>query len=43
MFASTPSKVAVAVVVLALVLVPAPLLPPLGATGKGQAIQRPKI
>jgi hypothetical protein len=38
MFASTQSKVATAVVVLALVIVPAPLLPPLGLTGKVQSI-----
>jgi hypothetical protein len=37
MFASTQSKAA-AVVLLALVIVPAPLLPPLGLTGKVQAI-----
>jgi hypothetical protein len=38
MFASTQSKAAAAVVLLALVIIPAPLLPPLGLTGKVQAI-----
>jgi hypothetical protein len=37
MFASTPSNAA-AVVLLALVIVPAPLLPPLGLTGKVQSL-----
>jgi hypothetical protein len=37
MFASTKSKAA-AVALLALVIIPAPLLPPLGLTGKGQSI-----
>jgi hypothetical protein len=38
MFASTKSKVAAAVVLLALAIVPAPLLPPLGLTGRVQSL-----
>jgi hypothetical protein len=38
MFASPSTKVAAAVVLLALVFVPAPLLPPLGLAGKLQSV-----
>jgi len=38
MFASTRSKASAAVVLLALLIVPVPLLPPLGLTGKLQSV-----